>query len=286
MGITGIGLKARHTAELLAGRPGLRFLEVHAENYMGSAMGSGGPAHRWLTALRALYPLSIHGVGLSLGGAEPLDTDHLADLATLVDRYQPEWVSEHLAWCRIDGTYLNDLLPIPYTDASLSLVADHIDQTQTTLRRRILVENPSSYMAFPESDWPEAAFLAELARRTGCGILLDVNNIHVSAHNVGLDAGAYLAALPADTVGEIHVAGHEPVVHEGRAVLLDTHGAPVTAAVWDLYRQALTRFGPVPSLVERDANIPPLAELLAEAATADGIAATLFGGEVPDAHAA
>ncbi|ASG23804.1 DUF692 domain-containing protein [Nitrospirillum viridazoti] len=282
MGITGIGLKARHTAELLARRPSLRFLEVHAENYMSA----GGPAHRWLTALREAYPVSIHGVGLSLGGAEPLDADHLADLAALVDRYQPELVSEHLAWCRIDGTYLNDLLPIPYTDASLSLVADHIDQTQTALRRRILVENPSSYTAFPESDWDEAAFLAELARRTGCGILLDVNNIHVSAHNVGLDARAYLAALPAGAVGEIHVAGHEPVEHDGRAVLLDTHGAPVTAAVWDLYRQALTRFGPIPTLVERDANIPPLAELLAEAATADGIAEVLPGKDGAHAHAA
>ncbi|MBB6252711.1 DUF692 domain-containing protein [Nitrospirillum iridis] len=281
MTIAGIGLKARHTAELLAQRPPLRFLEVHAENYMGA----GGPAHRWLTALREAYPLSIHGVGLSLGGAEPLDTAHLADLAALVDRYQPELVSEHLAWCRIDGTYLNDLLPIPYTDASLALMADHVDQTQAALRRRILVENPSSYMAFPESDWDEAAFLAELARRTGCGVLLDVNNIHVSAHNVGLDADRYLQALPPDIVGEIHVAGHEPVDHDGRRVLLDTHGAPVSAAVWDLYRLALDRFGPQPTLVERDANIPPLADLLAEAAQADAIAQTMTRGG-PHARAA
>ncbi|MDE1147047.1 MAG: DUF692 domain-containing protein [Azospirillaceae bacterium] len=268
MTITGIGLKARHTADLLAGRPRLRFLEIHAENYMGS----GGPPHRWLTALREAYPLSIHGVGLSLGGAEPLDTRHLADLAALIDRYQPEFVSEHLAWCRLDGAYLNDLLPIPYTDASLALMAEHVDQAQSALGRRLLVENPSSYIRFPESDWDEAAFLVELARRTGCGLLLDVNNVHVSAHNVGLDAAAYLAALPVGLVGEIHLAGHAVIEHEGRPVLLDSHGAPVADAVWDLYRAALARLGLIPTLIERDAEVPPLADLLAEVATAETIA--------------
>ena len=262
----GIGLKARHMAELLEERPALGFLEIHAENYMGD----GGSPHRWLAALAEHYPLSVHGVGLSLGGDHPLDLGHLEKLAGIVKRHSPALVSEHLAWSVADRTYLNDLLPIPYDERSLAIVAGHVDQVQARLKRRILVENPAAYIAF-ESDLAEPQFLAELCRRTGCGLLLDVNNIHVSHRNVGLPVEGYLDALPAGSVGEIHLAGHHARKIGEAEILIDDHGGPVADAVWDLYREAARRFPGAPALIERDSNIPALSELLAEAAKAEAI---------------
>jgi uncharacterized protein (UPF0276 family) len=262
----GIGLKSQHMADLLENRPTLGFLEIHAENYMGD----GGAPHRWLSALAEHYPLSVHGVGLSLGGDQPLDTDHLERVARVVERYCPALVSEHLAWSSVDGNYLNDLLPIPYDEYSLAVVAEHVDQVQTRLNRRILVENPAVYVAF-DSSLAEPQFLAELCRKSGCGLLLDVNNIHVSHRNVGLRIEGYLDALPAGSVGEIHLAGHH-VRQIGEAeILIDDHGSPVAEAVWELYRDAAARFPAAPALIERDSNIPNLSELLAEAAKADRI---------------
>lgn len=262
----GIGLKTQHMAEILETRPALGFLEVHAENYMGA----GGPPHRWLAALAEHYPLSVHGVGLSLGGDHPLDADHLERLAGVVELYSPALVSEHLAWSVADGNYLDDLLPIPYDERSLALVADHVDQVQARLGRRILVENPAVYVAF-DSSLAEPQFLAELCARTGCGLLLDVNNIHVSHRNVGLRVEGYFDALPAGAVGEIHLAGHH-VRRIGEAeILIDDHGGPVAEPVWELYREAAARFREAPALIERDSNIPALSDLLAETAKADAI---------------
>jgi uncharacterized protein (UPF0276 family) len=273
----GIGLKAEHMADILAQRPALDFLEIHAENFMGQ----GGTPHRWLSRLREDFALSVHGVGLSLGSDQPLDLEHLEKLARVVERYQPRLVSEHLAWSVIDGHYLNDLLPIPYDDDSLAVVAQHVDQVQTRLKRKILVENPASYIAFADSPIHEAEFLAALTRTTGCGILLDVNNIYVSHRNVGLTIADYFTALPASAIGEIHLAGHH-VRQVGTAeIRIDDHGSPVCDAVWQLYRDALAQVGPVPSLIERDSNIPPLAELVAEAALARQIQAERIGYHVP-----
>jgi hypothetical protein len=280
---TGIGLRATHVREVLATRPGIPWLEVHAENYMG-----GGVPLRDLDAIRREYPLSIHGVGLSLGSAEGLDARHLERLRALVGRAEPRLVSEHLAWSVEGGAYLNHLLPLPYTDESLAVVAANVDRTQSALGRRILVENPSAYLRFRHSTIPEPEFLAELVRRTGCGILCDVNNVHVSAFNLGWDAGRYLAALPADAIGEIHLAGHsvnEVGDPDGRTVLIDDHGSRVTPDVWALYRRALARFGPVPTLIEWDTNIPPLRVLLDEAALAERVAREATP-EVRDARAA
>lgn len=265
----GIGLKAQHMAALLEERPALGFLEIHAENYMGD----GGAPHRWLRALAEHYPLSVHGVGLSLGGDQPLDRDHLEKLARVVERYCPALVSEHLAWSVIDGRYLDDLLPIPYDEESLAVVAQHVDQVQERLGRRILVENPAVYVAF-DSTLAEPQFLAELVDRTGCGLLLDVNNIYVSHCNVGLEIEDYFAALPKDCVGEIHLAGHH-VRRVGNAELrIDDHGSAVRDEVWALYRQAVARFGATPSLIEWDSDIPALPILLEEARKADAHAQT------------
>jgi len=264
---TGIGLRAPHVAEVLATRPPIAWLEAHAENYMG-----GGSALRDLEVLRRDYPLSLHGVGLSLGSADGLDARHLSRLRALVERVQPRLVSEHLSWSIAGGAYLNHLLPLPYTAESLALIAVHVEQVQAVLRRRILIENPSSYLRFRDSTIAEAEFLAELARRTGCGLLCDVNNIYVSAENVGLDAERYLDTLPAWAIGEIHLAGHSVNDADGRPILIDDHGSRVTEGVWALYARALARFGPVPTLIEWDTNLPPLAVLLEEAATADRIA--------------
>ena len=262
----GIGLKAQHMSAILEGRPALGFLEIHAENYMGD----GGAPHRWLSALADHYPLSVHGVGLSLGSDQPLDLDHLDKLAKVVGRYRPRLVSEHLAWSVMDGQYLNDLLPIPYDEESLAVVAAHVDQVQERLGRTILVENPAVYVAF-ESSLAEPQFLAELVKRTGCGLLLDVNNIYVSHRNVGLETQGYLDALPRDAVGEIHLAGHHVRTIGTAEIRIDDHGSPVCAEVWELYRQAIARFGAVPALIERDSDIPPLEELLTEVETANRI---------------
>jgi uncharacterized protein (UPF0276 family) len=260
----GIGLRAPHVGELLATRPAVPWLEVHPENYM-----SGGPALVLLEAVRREYPVALHGVGLSLGTAGDLDARHLGRLRSLVDRLEPCLVSEHLSWSTAGGTYLNHLLPLPYTDETLGVVADHVDEVQNALGRRILIENPSSYLRFRHSSMAEPYFLAELARRTGCGLLCDVNNIYVSAWNVGLDAGSYLDALPALAIGEIHLAGHAANDADGRTILIDDHGSPVTDPVWKLYQRALERFGSVPTLIEWDTDIPELSVLLGEASVAD-----------------
>lgn len=259
----GIGLRGPHVEEILASRPAVGWLEVHAENYMG-----GGPTIRVLESLRRDYPISVHGVGLSLGSAGGLDPTHLERLAALVDRLAPALVSEHLSWSVTGGAYLNDLLPLPYTEESLDLVARHIDQVQGRLGRRLLIENPSSYLRYKASTIPEVEFVNALVRRTGCGLLCDVNNVYVTCQNVGGDAAAYLDAIDADAVGEIHLAGHAVNDADGHPILIDDHGSPVAQAVWRLYRRALDRVGTVPTLIEWDTDLPPLARLLDEAATA------------------
>jgi len=278
--VAGIGLRARHVGELLDRRPVVPWVEVHAENYLANA---GALAS--LKEVRRSYPVALHGVGLSLGSAGPLDLRHLERLARLVESIEPCVVSEHLSWSGSGAVYLNHLLPLPYTLETLRVVAEHVEQVQERLGRRILVENPSSYLRFRHSSMPEAEFLGELVRRTGCGLLCDVNNVYVSAWNVGLDAEAYLAALPAGAVGEIHLAGHAVNDADGVSLLIDDHGSPVSPAVWRLYRQALDRFGPVPTLIEWDTDIPALDVLLAEARKADGIF-TEARRETGHAHAA
>lgn len=260
----GIGLRAPHVAEIVATRPDLGWLEVHAENYMSAA-----PAVKRLEALRRDYPVSLHGVGLSLGSADGVDAAHLERLGRLADRLEPCLVSEHLSWSVVGGVYLNHLLPLPYTEESLAIVAANVTRAQERLGRHILVENPSSYLRFAHSSIPEAEFLAELVRRTGCGVLLDVNNLFVSAANVALEPLSYLAALPLDAVGEIHLAGHAENEADGIIVLIDDHGSRVRPGVWTLYEAALIRFGPLPTLVEWDTDLPGLAVLLDEAAGAD-----------------
>lgn len=259
----GIGLRHPHLREILERRPRLAWLEVHSENYM-----VGGPAPHHLESLRADYPVSLHGVGLSLGSAEPLDPTHLRRLRGLVDRIEPGLLSEHLSWSVVGGVYLNDLLPLPYTEEALEIVVDHVDAAQEALGRSILIENPSSYLRYRHSTIPEWEFLAELARRGGCGILLDVNNVYVSACNHSFDADAYIDAVPAAAVGEIHLAGHAERRIGERILRIDDHGSAVADPVWALYARALARFGTVPTLIERDCNLPPLAELTAEAETA------------------
>ena len=231
-------------------------------------MGGGTPL-AYLESIRRDYPISLHGIGLSLGSAEGLDTAHLERIQAVVERFEPGLVSEHLSWSVIGGTYLGDLLPLPMTDEALDVVCRHVDQTQAFLQRRILIENPSTYLRFAHSTIPEWEFLAAVAQRTGCGILCDVNNIYVSACNHGWDASAYLAALPAPAIGEIHLAGHAVrQLDNGKVLRIDDHGSRVPAPVWALYVEALARFGPVSTLIEWDTDIPPLEVLLAEAAEA------------------
>jgi uncharacterized protein (UPF0276 family) len=261
----GIGLRLPHVAELAATRPKLGFLEVHAENYMAETA-----ALDRLLELRRDYPVSVHGVALSLGGAEELDRVHLGRLKALIEQVEPMLVSEHLAWSAIGGAYLNDLLPLPYTEETLEIFCRNVGEAQETLGRQLLIENPSSYLRFRHSTIPEAEFLTETARRTSCGILCDVNNIYVTATNFGFDPIAYLDALPAGVIGEIHLAGHHAA--EGVDVLIDDHGSRVAQPVWELYAQALQRFGAVPTLMEWDANIPPLEILLNEARHAEELA--------------
>ena len=229
----------------------------------------GGPAVRTLERIRRDYPVSIHGVGLSLGSADGLDAVHLERLAGLVERLQPALVSEHLSWSLTGGAYLNHLLPLPYTEEALAVVSEHVDRAQERLGRRLLVENPSSYLRFHHSPMPEAEFLNALVRRTSCGLLCDVNNVHVSCENLGGDAAAYLEAIEPAAVEEIHLAGHAVNDADGRAILIDDHGSRVAEAVWRLHARALARFGAVPTLVEWDTDVPPLAILLEEAAQAN-----------------
>lgn len=261
---SGIGLRAPHHAEIVASRPAVGFLEVHAENYMG-----GGAALHHLEAARREWPVSLHGVGLSLGSAQGLDASHLARLARLAGRIEPFLVSEHLSWSGLPGLYLNDLLPLPYTQEALAVVVENVDRAQTALRRRILIENPSAYLEFHRMEMSEAEFLIELARRTGCGLLCDVNNIFVSAVNLGRDARADLLALAGAPVGELHLAGHCVKEIDGTPLLIDDHGREVPESVWELHEVAAALFPSAPALIEWDSNIPPLDILVAEAAKAD-----------------
>ncbi len=267
----GIGLRAPHYRELLATRPPIGWLEVHSENYFGTGPFLGGAPLYYLEQARAHYPVSLHGVGLSLGSADPLNQRHLTQLKALIARVEPALVSEHLCWSSIGGRYLNDLLPLPYTDEALKHVSARIRQAQDFLGRRILIENVSSYVQYRHSTIPEPEFLAAAAAEADCGILLDVNNIHVSATNHGFDAYAYLQKVPVKRVQEIHLAGFTVNEYPDGNILIDTHGAPVAADVWALYRAALAHCGPVPTLIEWDSDIPPLAVLLAEARKAEAL---------------
>ncbi len=266
----GIGLKPTHYSELLEKRPTLAFLEIHTENYMGA----GGPPHRYLEALADIYPLSFHGVGASLGSADPLDPEHLARWRELVDRYEPALISEHVAWTGHAGVALHDLLPVPYTSEALQLLCEHIDTMQSALDRQILIENPSRYLDLVQSEMTETEFLVEAARRTGCRLLLDINNVYVSACNQDEDAHAYLAEIPGELVAEIHLAGHATrTTDSGHELRIDDHGSRVCTDVWRLYGETIERIGARPTLIEWDANIPTLDELLDEACRADAVAA-------------
>lgn len=257
----GIGLRDQHHRQVVENRPAVAWLEVHSENFFGA----GGEPLRVLEAVRRHYPLSLHGVGMSLGSSDELSERHLHKLKILVERIEPAAISEHLCWSSVNGRFLNDLLPLPYTEAALSHVAGRIERMQDVLGRTIMVENVSSYVRFAGSTYQEWEFLAAVSSRTGCGILLDVNNIHVSAFNHGFDAMTYLRGIPRDVVGEIHLAGYTEVDD----FLVDTHSRPVQDVVWQLYAEALKRFGPVPTLIEWDNDIPPLEVLMAEAHKAD-----------------
>jgi len=257
----GIGLRFQHHQTVIDTRPGVAWMEVHTENYMG-----GGTPVRRLESIRRDTPISLHGVGLSLGSAEGIDPAHLERIRKVAERIEPGLMSEHIAWNLVGGEYLADLLPLPMTEEALEVVCRHIDQTQTYLKRRILVENPSTYVAFGDAIIPEWEFMAAVAARTGCGILCDVNNICVSAHNHGWDATAYIAALPVAAIGEIHLAGHSiRTLADGSELRIDDHASCVSEEVWALYRQATARFGSVPTLIEWDNDVPPLETLLDEA---------------------
>ncbi|NIZ15141.1 DUF692 domain-containing protein [Phaeobacter sp. HF9A] len=261
----GVGYKPQHFQQILDAPGPVQWLEIHAENYMGD----GGRPLAQLRHLAERFAISVHGVGLSIGGESPLDADHLARLKQLLSWLNPASFSEHLAWSTHDSHFYNDLLPLPYTDATLARVCDHINQVQDLLGRRMLLENPSSYLAFAESTWEEPAFLHEIARRTGCGLLLDVNNVFVSATNLGYRPQDYIAAYPLDLVGEIHVGGHdEDEDDHGKPLLIDSHGAEVVDPVWALLRDTLTRSGARPVLVEWDTDVPDWPVLAAEAARA------------------
>jgi uncharacterized protein len=262
----GVGFKPEHFEAIADTRPGLGFFEVHAENYMGA----GGAPHRRLDAIREQYPLSLHGVGLSIGSPGPLDRGHLQRLAAVAKRFEPTLVSEHLAWSTHEGAFLNDLLPLPYTDETVARVSEHIDEVQNALGRAMLLENPSTYVVFAESTWAETDFLREIARRTGCGLLLDVNNIFVSAVNHGFDPVRYLADFPLSAVGEIHLAGYaEDTDDSGLPLLIDAHDSPVRDAVWALYAVAIRRLGATPTLIEWDNDVPAWPTLLGEARRAE-----------------
>ena len=261
----GLGFKPEHFEPIRADRQAIGFIEVHAENYMGA----GGPPHRMLERLRADFPLSIHGVGLSIGGAS-IDKDHLARLKTLIDRYQPDSFSEHLAWSS-HGIFLNDLLPLAYTEETLALVCDHINQVQDGLGMRMLLENPSTYVLFAQSTISEVEFLREISRITGCGLLLDVNNVFVSCTNHRMDPRAYLSDFPMENVTEIHLGGHAEEELETGPLLIDAHGSPVADPVWTLYAEVIARIGPQPTLIEWDNDVPDYQTLRAEALRAAAI---------------
>lgn len=279
----GVGLKAQHYAEALEGHHPLSFFEVHAENYMMP----GGNHLRFLEAIREKYPLSIHGVGMSLGSAEGLNENHLSKFRSVVDRFDPWLVSEHLAWSVHDGTYLNDLLPLPLNAGTLAVVSDNVDRMQDAIGRRILIENPSTYVSFQSTDIPEPEYLARVAAATGCGILLDVNNIYVSARNNGFDAKDYIKNISGELVGEIHLAGHTVKDIDGAELRLDDHGSPVIDDVWALYDYAIRRFGERPTLIEWDTDVPDFTTLIDEAAKARSAMQAAFSlGNMEAVHGA
>jgi hypothetical protein len=270
--MAGASFKPEHLPAILEDTdPGV-FFEIHAENYMGA----GGMPHAALTRIRERHPVSLHGVAMSIGGPEPLDDGHLKRFASLVERYEPALVSEHLAWSTHDGRFYNDLLPLPYTDETLARVAEHVARMQDVIGRRILLENPSSYLLFTQSTWSEAEFLREVARRSGCGLLLDINNVFVSATNLGQSPERYLADFPLHLLGEIHLAGHDTQTDdEGAKLLIDTHDRPVANPVWTLYRRVIGQTGPVPTLVEWDEDLPAWPVLKGEAQAAASIMRSL-----------
>lgn len=271
--VAGIGLRHPHAAEILERRPSVGWLEVHAENYMDRSHQAGV-----LEKVAGHYALSVHGVGLSLGSADGIDECHLARLKDVCDRFEPRLVSEHLAWSVGDSIFLNDLLPVPHDEEALAIVCRNIDRTQATLKRRILVENLSAYVTFARSTMTEPEFLSEIVRRTGCGLLLDINNVQVSACNTGFDPYAYVAALPAEAIGEIHLAGYAENATADGPVLIDNHGSCVAAPVWSLYAAAIERIGQRPTLIEWDSALPPLTTLLGEAMWADLLADSVAAG--------
>ncbi|MFC1674206.1 DUF692 domain-containing protein [Pseudomonadota bacterium] len=272
---SGIGLKTQHMAELLERGPGdCAWVEVHSENYFAP----GGSEIRQLLDVRASFPVSLHGVGLSLGSAGPLDRDHLAKLNRLNRLIQPGLVSEHLSWSIHEGDYLNDLIPLPYTIEALDNFCLHVDEMQDALGRQVLIENPSSYMRYEHSTISETDFLMAVVERTGCGVLLDVNNVYVSTHNLGGDARAYIDAIPGHVIGEIHLGGHHDAEVDGEVLKIDDHGSKVRGEVWDLYAHAITRFDPKPTLIEWDSDVPELDVLLGEARLASGHLRTKANG--------
>lgn len=264
---SGLGFKSEHFAAIQEIRPNIGFFEIHAENYMGD----GGPPHRQLAALRADYGLSLHGVGLSIGGPDPLNRDHLMRLRQLIERYEPDSFSEHLAWSSHSGEYLNDLLPLPYTPETLNTVCTHINEVQDTLGCKMLLENPSTYILFEQSTMSETMFLTEVVQRTGCGLLLDVNNVFVSTTNHRTDPRQYLSDFPLLSVGEIHLGGHATEELPSGPLLIDDHGREVADPVWALYKETLVQTGPLPSLIEWDNDVPEFLILLAEAERAENI---------------
>lgn len=262
----GAGLKAQHVAPILESAADVGFFEVHAENYMGA----GGHPHAQLTAIREKYPVTLHGVGMSIGGPDALDSDHLARFKRLVEIYEPAMVSEHLAWSTHTDIFYNDLLPVPYTNETLVRIVEHVDSMQNAVGRKVLIENPSTYVTFSESTWDEAAFMAEIAKRSGCGLLFDVNNVFVSATNHNTSAEAYIDAYPLHLVEQIHLAGHaEDADDEGDTLLIDAHDREVCADVWTLYDRTLARTGPVPTLIEWDNDVPEWPVLAREVAIAE-----------------
>lgn len=264
----GVGFKPEHFASIDMSRQPVGFFEIHAENYMGD----GGVPHAQLSRLREDYALSFHGVGLSIGSMQPLDRDHLQRLKTLCDHYQPESFSEHLAWSTHDTTFLNDLLPLPYTEETLAQVCRHIDEVQTTLARQMLLENPATYLFFTESTYEETDFLKQVVARTGCGLLLDVNNVFVASTNHNTDPRSYLARFPVRHVREIHLGGHSVTEDDlGAPLLIDSHDNPVRDPVWALYAEVIERTGPVATLIEWDNDVPDWPVLRAEAEAADAI---------------
>ncbi len=264
---TGISFKTQHLTEILASKPPVGFLEVHPENYMVE----GGPRLQALTRLREHYPLSLHSVSLSLGGSEVVSDQQLKVLKHMIDRYEPSYVSDHLAWCKSGGNYFPDLLPLPLTDTTLARVCENVAKTQDALNRQIFIENPSSYLAFSQSEIAEPEFLQTVARTTGCKLLLDLNNIYVSAENLGYDAFDYLEAIPGNLIGEVHLAGHSVDAAAPERILIDDHGSRVADSVWALYARLSERVGPVPTLVEWDTRVPELSVLLDEAGKAKRI---------------